>query len=107
MLNAMNETAERTRVTSNPGLAVRRVRVARSVSVRGLAQRVKVSPATISAIENGKTGMSVQRLQEIAVALGVPIASLIDDSTISTEPRHSPSPSVEFPADDWRKFAPL
>jgi AcrR family transcriptional regulator/transcriptional regulator with XRE-family HTH domain len=107
MLNTMNETTERTRVTLSSGLAVRRLRMARSVSVRGLAQRVKVSPATISAIENGKTGMSVQRLQEIAVALGVPIASIIDHSTISTEPDHSPSSSVEFPADDWRKFAPL
>jgi AcrR family transcriptional regulator/DNA-binding XRE family transcriptional regulator len=93
--------------TPNAGGAVRRLRVARDVSVRRLAERVGVSPATISAIENGKTGISVQRLQQIAVALGVPAASLIDDPKTSTPPR-SLAPSLPvLPAGSWREFGPL
>ena len=40
--------------TPNTGEAVRQLRAARGISVRGLAARVGVSPATISAIEHGK-----------------------------------------------------
>src|SRR5665647_1630743 len=90
--------------TPNAGGAVRRLRVAREFSVRRLAERVGVSPATISAIENGKTGISVQRLHQIAVALGVPAASLIDDPSTSTPPR-SLAPSLPvLPAGSWREF---
>ena len=91
----------------NAGEAVRRVRVARDVSVRRLAERVGVSPATISAIENGKTGISVQRLHQIAVALGVPAASLIEDPATSTRPRSATQSSAVLPTGSWREFAPL
>jgi len=86
---------------------VRRLRVAREFSVRRLAERVGVSPATISAIENGKTGISVQRLHQIAVALGVPAASLIDDPSTSTPPRSLAPSSAVLPAGSWREFGPL
>jgi AcrR family transcriptional regulator/DNA-binding Xre family transcriptional regulator len=91
----------------NAGEAVRRLRVAREVSVRRLAERVGVSPATISAIENGKTGISVQRLHQIAVALDVPVASLIDDPKTSTRPRNLAPSSAVLPSGSWREFAPL
>jgi AcrR family transcriptional regulator/DNA-binding XRE family transcriptional regulator len=93
--------------TPNAGEAVRRVRVAREVSVRRLAERVGVSPATISAIENGKTGISVQRLHQIAVALGVPAASFIEDRTTSTQPPNATPSAAVLPTDNWRMFAPL
>lgn len=91
----------------NAGEAVRRLRVARNVSVRRLAERVGVSPATISAIENGKTGISVQRLHQIAVALGVPAASFIEDPTTSTQRRSATPSSAVLPTGNWREFAPL
>jgi AcrR family transcriptional regulator/DNA-binding XRE family transcriptional regulator len=103
----MKETIEPVGATPNAGEAVRRLRVARSVSIRRLAERVRVSPATISAIENGKTGISVQRLRQIAVALGVPAASLIEDPTTWTQLRNPTSSSVELPTGNWREFAPL
>ena len=93
--------------TPNAGEAVRRLRVARDVSVRRLAERVGVSPATISAIENGKTGISVHRLHQIAVALGVPAASFIEDRTTSTQPPNATPSAAVLPTDNWRTFAPL
>lgn len=100
----MNETAG---ATPNAGGAVRRQRVARDVSVRGLARRVGVSPATISAIENGKTGLSVQRLHQIAEALGVPAAWFIEDPRTSTQPKSATPSSPVLPTGNWREFAPL
>ncbi len=74
--------------------AVRRLRAARGISVRELAARVGVSPATISAIENGKTGISIQRLHQIATALAVPAASLVEDPPAPTQPRNAGPSSV-------------
>ena len=92
--------------TPNTGEAVRQLRAARGVSVRGLAARIGVSPATISAIENGKTGVSVQRLHQIATALAVPAASLVEAPAAPTQPRNGPS-SVQLATGSWRDFAPL
>ena len=86
---------------------MRQVRAARGISVRGLAARIGVSPATISAIENGKTGISVQRLHQIATALAVSAASLVEDPAAPTQPRNpGPSP-VQLATGNWRDFAPL
>lgn len=103
----MKETIEPVGATPNTGEAVRRLRVARGVSVRRLAERVGVSPATISAIENGKTGISVQRLHQIAVALDVPAALLVEHPTASTQLRRATPSSAELPTGNWREFAPL
>jgi len=87
--------------------AVRRLRAARGISVRELAARVGVSPATISAIENGKTGISIQRLHQIATALAVPAASLVEDPPAPTQPRNAGPSSVQLGTGNWRDFAPL
>lgn len=86
---------------------MRRLRAARGISVRGLAARVGVSPATISAIENGKTGISVQRLQQIATALAVPAASLVGDAPTPAQPRRATASSVQLATGNWREFAAL
>ena len=91
----------------NTGEAVRQLRAARGVSVRGLAARVGVSPATISAIENGKTGISVQRLHQIALALAVPAASLVEDPAVSTQLRSEAPSSAQLATGNWREFASL
>ena len=86
---------------------MRHLRAARGVSVRGPAARVGVSPATISAIENGETGISVQRLHQIATALAVPAAALVEDPAAPTQPRNAGPSSVELATGNWRDFAPL
>lgn len=91
------------------GTAIRAARRARGLTVRDLAQCLGVSPATVSAIENGKTGISVTRLQECARALGVTPAQIM--ATPLPGPATSPEPAgVEIwgsPNGSWRTFPPL
>jgi AcrR family transcriptional regulator len=103
----MNDVPVPVAATPNTGEAIRQLRGARGVSVRGLAARVGVSPATISAIENGKTGISVQRLHQIALALAVPAASLVEDPAAPTQLRSATPSSVQLATGNWREFAPL
>src|SRR5260370_41927317 len=107
ILNAMRDGSAPAAATPNTGEAVRQLRAARGVSVRGLAARVGVSPATISAIENGKTGISVQRLHQIAMALAVPAAWLVEDPAALTQPRSATPSSVQLATGSWREVAPL
>ncbi|MBX6169035.1 MAG: helix-turn-helix transcriptional regulator, partial [Thermobispora bispora] len=71
----MSAMEERGRI----GRAIRRARRDRGISLRELARLVGVSPGTISAIENGKTGITIARLSRIASALGVPPAALLEE----------------------------
>jgi len=68
-----------------------------------------VSPATVSAIENDKTGISVTRLQDCARALGVTPAEILADTVPA--PTINPAPAgadAREPAHrDWRTFPPL
>jgi AcrR family transcriptional regulator/DNA-binding Xre family transcriptional regulator len=50
----------------NVGSVVRRARLAKGLSLRALAAELGVSPATMSALENGRTPITVDRLQRIA-----------------------------------------
>ena len=85
------------------GRAIRQARSQRQLGLRELAARLGVSAATLSAIENGKTGLSVSRLQAIAAALQVPASDLIE----AGEPTgYRPVPSKPAPR-SWRDFAPL
>lgn len=59
------------------GEAVRALRGRRGITLRELAARLAVSPGTVSAIENGKVGLTVARLHQVALALGVEPASLL------------------------------
>ena len=51
------------------GHAVRRSRLAAGMSLRELARQIKVSAATVHAIETGKTDLAVSRLRDIATVL--------------------------------------
>lgn len=89
---------------ATPGEAVREIRQRQRVSLRELARRVELSPATISAIETGKTGISVQRLQQLARALDVPPSALMElDEQHSA--RRPPAPTDE--PRGWRTFTDL
>lgn len=59
------------------GRAIRSGRRARGTSLRALAAELGVSPSTLSAVENGHTPVTVDRLQEIAGLFGVPAAALL------------------------------
>ncbi|MDT0200459.1 TetR family transcriptional regulator [Nocardioides sp. AE5] len=83
------------------GAAVRRARLARGLSLRALAGQLGVSPATLSAVENGRTPLSVPRLQRIAELLEVTPGQLL-----RAELPVAPAPVDPAPS-DWRSFANL
>ena len=57
--------------------AIRQARLGAGLSLRTLAGTLDVSPATMSAIETGKTRISVDRVHKIAEALDVDVRTLI------------------------------
>lgn len=113
-----------------PHEAIRAARVAAGLSLRELARRIEVSPATLSAIENGRTGLSVDRLNSVAAALGLTGPRLLDGGTptvpgagsaasglpSTASGRASTVAACSEPAapamaggvrQDWRSFGPL
>lgn len=94
---------------SKCGTAIRTARQARGLTVRDLAQSLRVSPATISAIENGKTGISVSRLHDCAEALAVTPAQILAGTVPTTATRPTPARAdVSEPGQrNWRRFPPL
>ena len=86
------DVTERSRVA-----AVRAAREARDVAA-ALARELAVSPATLSAVENGHTLLTVDRLQQIADLLDVPPAWLLSGDLAAALPVASVS------AGDWRSF---
>ncbi|MFD1814828.1 TetR family transcriptional regulator [Rhodococcus gannanensis] len=92
--------------------AIRAARAEAGLTVRDLARRLGVSPATVSAVENGRTGVSVDRIRDIADALGTTAARLLGEQ-VEPAPRHDPPRAVTDTAVDrpagahWRDFPPL
>ena len=96
-------------------VAVRRARLAAGLSLRALAARLDVSPATLSAIEHGHTRLSVDRLQRVADAVGASAADLL----VLPAPRFGAvsaargpgarvvSPPLIDASGAWRRFEPL
>src|SRR5690606_33326086 len=67
-------------------------------------------PATLSAIENGRTGLSVERLNSVAATLGLTASRLLGDGGLAVPGRGSAETAVESDRDahsDWRAFGPL
>ncbi|MFD4294114.1 helix-turn-helix domain-containing protein [Rhodococcus sp. NPDC058505] len=103
-----------------PAELIRAARLERGLSVRELARRLGVSAATISAIENGRTGVSVDRIRAIADALGTSVARLVGEhpgadaprgaaTDVGPAPRRAPGAErATAPAgEQWRVFPPL
>jgi AcrR family transcriptional regulator/transcriptional regulator with XRE-family HTH domain len=97
----------------SPGAQVRQARMATGTSLRGLARQLGVSPATLSQIETGRTGLSVHRLSRIAEALGLTVPQILDVVVTpasagppgEVEPqRRAPGPAALV---SWREFGPL
>lgn len=93
------------------GAVVRALREQRGISLRALATALSLSPATLSAIENNKVGVSVERLAELADALGVDPSELLPPRRRAGARVPTPTAAVAVPADrtpsDWRVFQPL
>lgn len=108
-----------TRGTADEGLGaqVRAARLAKGVSLRGLARTLELSPATLSQIENGRTGLSVSRLSRIAEALGLAVPQILDIVVAPGAPPplnrdHATADSCDGRAAgpaiaNWRKYDPL
>ncbi|WP_054812690.1 TetR family transcriptional regulator [Nocardia arizonensis] len=92
---------------SGPGAAIRDARRAAGLTVRELARRLELSPATVSAIENDKTEVSVSRLYVLAGALGVPAARLLPDAAAEIRRGAGPGRAEVVEPGDWRVFPPL
>src|ERR1700759_312092 len=93
------------------GAQVRTARTSKGLTLRGLARALDVSPATLSQIENGRTGLTVHRLDRIADPLDltpaeildtvVPPAATPDQDTLKAAPHLPPT------ATHWREYGPL
>ena len=92
------------------GTRLRQARTAAGVSLRKTAGRLGVSPATLSAIENGKTGISIPRLRTAAAELGTTVSWLVGEPQRDRPPRtaqHTPTPPEADASRNWREFPPL
>jgi AcrR family transcriptional regulator len=74
------------------------------MTVRELAEHLKVSPATVSAIENGRTGVSAVRIAEVAALLNTPVESLLNPVATVGEPA---AETAGNDGQDWRRYQPL
>lgn len=86
------------------GARVRAARTMKGLSLRALAGRLGVSAATLSQIENGHTGLSVDRLQRLAETLELTVAEILE--LTPTAPVAVP-PALVSPPTEWRRYGPL
>jgi len=63
----------------NVGQALRSLRAKRNLSIRALAEKSGLAVNTLSLIENSKTSPSVATLQQLAIALEVPITAFFEN----------------------------
>lgn len=81
----MNESFSMIEDTSNNAIQerlaanLRRLRIARHLSLSELARATAMSKATLSGIENGRANPTIGTLASLAGALGVPLAELLDE----------------------------
>ncbi|MDP2307571.1 MAG: helix-turn-helix transcriptional regulator [Pseudomonadota bacterium] len=65
-------------INSRVGERVRRLRTARGLTQAELAEKALLATQTLSRVERGDQGASLESLERIAVALGEPIAALFE-----------------------------
>jgi AcrR family transcriptional regulator/DNA-binding XRE family transcriptional regulator len=97
-------------VDATLGAQVRTARASKGLTLRGMARALQVSPATLSQIENGRTGLTVHRLSRIADVLDLTPADILDtavpDAVADRTTRHA-TPRQLPSAGRWREYAPL
>ncbi|KWX57366.1 TetR family transcriptional regulator [Mycobacterium sp. NAZ190054] len=87
------------------GARIREARATRGLTLRELAAQLGVSPATMSAVEHGRTGVSALRLTEIARLLEVSTDELL--SPVPMQDRAPDDSGVADTTSDWRRYDPL
>lgn len=83
----------------NVGQRLRELRAMRTLSIRSLAELSGLNFNTLSLIENGKSSPSVSTLQQLSMALGVPITAFFEMSSSRKEvlfQRSDHRPKAEF-----------
>ncbi|MGW0039746.1 TetR family transcriptional regulator [Gordonia sp. NPDC003376] len=94
--------------TSRPtaGDRIRAARLSSGISLRELARRLGLSPATLSAMENGQTGITVDRFETIAAELRIEPTALLEGTHATAGPRRpaSPIPTTTSPGGRWRIY---
>jgi len=96
------------------GAQIRAVRVGARMSLRALAPLIGVSPATLSQIENGRAGVSIKRLRDLAEAMDVTVSHILDTVVggdpggvdEGSGPSHLPATSPPI-GSTWRLYQPL
>lgn len=103
----MTEQRGRTFDVGSDGRLVRATRERSGLSLRAVAHAIGVSPATLSAVERGRTPLTVDRLHRIADAIGVPPERLLTGPGASG-PEQSPLSGHGAGTEkrQWRMFAP-
>jgi AcrR family transcriptional regulator/DNA-binding XRE family transcriptional regulator len=86
------------------GARIREQRKERHLTLRDLAASLEVSAATVSAMENGHTAVSVRRLATIARLFGMSVDDLLLPVLEATEP--GTTQAIEPVDSDWRSFGP-
>lgn len=85
------------------GRRIRTHRERRQVSLREMARRLDVSPATLSALENGRTAVSVSRMFAVSAILDISVAELFDeDGLVGTIDLPMSTATVA----GWREYGP-
>lgn len=101
---------------STLGERVRELRRRRDLTLRETADRLGVSAATLSAIENGRTRLTVTRLERLAEVLQAPVTSLLTTDhqeplrvvPARVEPDDPDDPDAPQYADGgWRQYPAL
>ena len=90
------------------GRKLRELRSRHGLSLRSLADRSGLNINTLSLIENGKSSPSVSTLQQLALALSVPLSAFFEDEFIEKRvvftPAHS-RPLAEFGSTQMENLA--
>lgn len=97
------------------GRTLRELRRSRRLRLRDVAAELAVSPATLSAIENGRTGTSSERVARFAEIFGVPVEQVFEPEPVVLAGADERPPGERpvllggaLPEDgDWRRFPPL
>jgi XRE family transcriptional regulator, aerobic/anaerobic benzoate catabolism transcriptional regulator len=78
-------TLKRSALLAEVGLRVRILRDNRGLTQRALAARSGVSPRYLAQLEAGDANMSVERLSDVAEALGTELTALLDPRPVTRE----------------------
>jgi TetR/AcrR family transcriptional regulator, cholesterol catabolism regulator len=89
------------------GARIRHTRGVRGITLRDMAVRLGVSPATMSAVENGRTGISALRLTEVARVLEVSTDDLLSPVPGEHGLSGADITQAETPVQDWRSYDAL